>query len=109
MKYHNKVIFKVNHEEKGLYTVGLCEFTIDNFSITDGQDPEKRIQVEQRRAWSGPDEGSFNFEVGRKNKDKAANFWKENFTEKQSTFDHYPDKLNFAFYGPLEIQVRRSK
>jgi hypothetical protein len=105
MTYHNnKITFKVKHPEDK-YTVGACYFKIDALSVTDGQDPKRKVQVGQSRAWSGPKEGSFSFELGRKNNEEPAKFWKGNFTEDQSTFDHYPDELNFAFYGPLEIEV----
>lgn len=106
MKYHdNKITFKI--DAMNVFTVGLCEFTIAGLCITNGQDPDRKNSVGDSQVWSGPKEGSFNFEVGRSNNSEPANFWKKNFSVNQSTFEHYPDKLNFAFYGPLDIQVTK--
>ena len=106
MSYHNnKITYKVKDADQHPYTVKWCRFTIDNYSITSGQDPKGKIARGQERTWYNH-EGSFNFEVGRKGNSSVASFWRNNFGQYESTFDHYPGKLNFAFYGPLDIQVQ---
>ena len=100
---NNKINFKVNHPETP-WRVDRCRFTLEDLSITDGQDPEGRIERGQERTWFGHS-GHFNFDVGRKGSSTVANWWKANFKPDESTVDRYPEKLNFAFRGPLEIEV----
>ena len=106
MVYHdNRINFKVNHAETDRFSLSSCEFTIDSFSISDEQDPEGRIEKDQKRIWFGNSQGYFSFSVGRHGTFKPATFWFQRFKKSETSSNDYPDDLNFAFVGPLEIVV----
>jgi hypothetical protein len=101
MKYHDNTLKVTTQPSAG---VASCRFIVDDFSITGGQDPDGSIQRGQEHLFYGPS-GSFTFRVGRKGDSSVAKFWKSHFAASESTFNHNPDELNFAFYGPLDIQM----
>jgi phosphatidylserine/phosphatidylglycerophosphate/cardiolipin synthase-like enzyme len=100
MKYHdNKVIISVN----GPTRVVRGTYTVESFSVTDGQDPEHKIH-DGLVASFGKD-GEMCFQVGRKGSDKVADWFNQRVPASKTTFNHSAGKLNFAFIGTLEITV----
>lgn len=79
-------------------------FTVKQLSITNGQDPEERNKVgDQKNITSN---GTFNFSVGRKGSTQVALWWKDAIEPGKCTFNKYPDDLNFAFAGELELTFK---
>lgn len=78
-------------------------FTINEFSITEGQDPDHNI-FQGLTANFGSD-GSMFFRIGRKGSSDNAKWFKERIMPSQTTFDSAPDKLNFAFLGTLQLVI----
>ncbi|KAJ7904813.1 hypothetical protein B0H13DRAFT_2334585 [Mycena leptocephala] len=74
--YHDNVV-KMPFSASGGYQLVDATYTIDDFSITNGQDPDHKIQKGQQR----PDPPN------------------------RSTFNHDPDALNFAFIGTLKLTL----
>ena len=95
-------------QQSGAHIISL-RFTIMDYAITNRQDPDGKIQKGQVCSWFNEEgKGNFTFQVDRKKSLSIANFWKNNFAASKSTFGHHPDKLNFAFYGTLDINMNGS-
>ncbi|EJD45956.1 hypothetical protein AURDEDRAFT_124391 [Auricularia subglabra TFB-10046 SS5] len=78
-------------------------YTLTDFDITGGQDPEHHIATGQVRSFSGG--GSMIFRVGRHGSGDVAHWWSERIAPGQNTFGHNPDDLNFAFLGTLALTL----
>src|SRR6185369_4098972 len=100
MSYHDN---EVEFTGPGAAVAGF-RFTVNDLSITPGQDPDGKNKVGDVKAFAGND-GKFNFVVGRKKDNSVALWWSKMFKPYESTFNHNPDELNFAFRGKLEIDV----
>jgi hypothetical protein len=103
MKYHdNEVTFSPYGSDVTL--IG-GSFKIEEFAITPGQDPKGKIQAQQIH-YMGPD-GNLHFEVGRSTDDPhtVANWWNARIRPEQTTSNHPPGDLNFAFIGTLTLTV----
>ena len=85
-------------------------FTVNDFSITSGQDPEGRNYVGQVHDLEN---GEFVFEVGRSGSASVADWFNTRFSGynnpsvngDRTTFDHTAGSLNFAFEGDLKLRV----
>lgn len=89
-------------------------YTIDDLSITDGQDPQNRNYAGKTFSLS---DGKFTFDVGRSGSAKVANWFNDQMSGYNSdsvngdrtTFDHTADKLNFAFVGQLDLTIQNAQ
>lgn len=98
---------------KGL-SITSGSFTVKEFSITDGQDPDGRNQVGQVHVLR---DGTFTFEAGRSGSTAVADWFNGKFSGyndpsidgDRTTFDHTAEKLNFAFVGDLSLVVASNK
>ncbi|KAJ8075845.1 hypothetical protein PM082_021477 [Marasmius tenuissimus] len=85
---------------------GGSSYTINEYSITSNQDPNGKIRAGNRVPFTTQDQmGQLRFTVGRKGSRDVANWWKGRVSASQTTFNHDPDSLNFAFLGSLELKV----
>jgi len=99
MEYRdNEVFFAVtsNNLSKG-------SFTVNEFSITDGQDPNGHI-YKGFTASCGSD-GKFIFSIGRKGSKSVAEWFSARVPANRTTFDHDPGELNFAMIGTLVLEI----
>ncbi|KAK1235288.1 hypothetical protein PQX77_001492 [Marasmius sp. AFHP31] len=81
-------------------------YTISDYSITNGQDPKGNIRIGNRVPFTIQGQvGQLRFTVGRKGSGDVANWWKSRVSASQTTFNHDPDNLNFAFLGSLVLKV----
>jgi len=101
MKYHdNKALFSSNN----CCSVVGGQYTIDEFCISDKQDPngniKKGLKVEIKS------NGNMTFKVGR-HKTKQVADWFNTISRdgKDTTFQHDAGGLNFAFKGTLNLKV----
>ena len=81
------------------YKLLEATYTISDFSITNGQDPDHVNKVGQVRNFVG----DVTFRVGRKGSSQVATWWRNHIASYQNTFNKGPDDLNFAFIGKLSI------
>ncbi|KAL2649311.1 hypothetical protein R1flu_017439 [Riccia fluitans] len=89
----------------GGYSLVGASYTITDLSITNGQDPDHKNTVGQTKSWAGSN-GSISFQVGRKGSSAVADWWKSKIPGSQTTFDHDPGVLNFAFIGTMTLRLR---
>ena len=108
MEYHDNVV-KLELKKGKLYddiNESFGYFEVKDFCITEGQDPDGKIKVGNK--YSINNEGEIVFSVGRKGSEKVAKWWKENIYANQTTFNHDPEDLNFAFIGDLVLNASTS-
>ncbi|BCH55317.1 hypothetical protein ACQZ61_06220 [Agrobacterium vitis] len=100
MQYHdNDVFFSL----AGGYRLISGSYLINEFSITDGQDPDKHIH-NGLLVTCGAD-GKFTFNVGRKGSETVAKWFNSRIPANSTTFGHAADDLNFAFLGQLILTL----
>jgi len=100
MNYHdNEVTLAVR---SGYSLIG-GSYTVEDFSVTDGQDPKGRIHIGLTVSFSS--DGRMSFSVGRSGSDQVAKWFNDRIPEPQNTFDHDAGALNFAFLGTLEMTI----
>ena len=96
MKYHqNDVHFK----DSNGYLVG-GSYTIEDYYVTSGQDPDGKISKGKVFNMSG---GTLSFEVGRSASSQTAKWFNDQIPASCNTFGHTADELNFAFIGTLKL------
>lgn len=78
-------------------------YTIDNFSITSGQDPKEFIK--KGMTFSCDKNGKMTFKVGRKGSESVAKWFNSNVHCSRTTFNHPAVELNFAFLGTLKLTI----
>lgn len=91
-------------------TITSGTFTVDDLSITQGQDPNQYNYVGQVHTLQ---DGEFTFQVGRSGSESVANWFNSKFSGyndpsvngDRTTFDHTAEELNFAFVGDLSLNV----
>ncbi|KAH6912965.1 hypothetical protein BKA70DRAFT_1265639 [Coprinopsis sp. MPI-PUGE-AT-0042] len=81
-------------------TADAAGFTVEEFSITDGQDPDGRNRAGDTRFIS-PDGFGIYFHSGRKGSTQVRDWFVSRVSSGQTTFNHDPDLLNFAFLGKM--------
>ncbi|MDJ0904276.1 MAG: hypothetical protein QNJ55_36395 [Xenococcus sp. MO_188.B8] len=77
-------------------------FTIEEYSVTEGQDPDGHIKAEEKIF---NDKGSMTFSVGRQGSSDVAEWFHTEIHAWKTTFNHEADDLNFAFRGTLKLKV----
>ncbi len=100
MTYHDSDIYFSITES---YALINAVYTVDSFSIAKGQDPDHEIHT-GFVAYSNSS-GMLTFRVGRSLSKTVAEWFKEQVTPSQTTFDQSPDELHFAFMGTLRLSV----
>ncbi|GAA4439870.1 hypothetical protein GCM10023091_22740 [Ravibacter arvi] len=100
MKYwDNTVCLSV---EGGL-TLVRGSYTVEDFSITGGEDPDHHIRSGMTVNFGS--DGEMSFEIGRKGSSDNAKWFSNRIMPSQNTFNDAPGKLNFAFIGTLRLVV----
>lgn len=103
MEYrNNEVVFA-----SGTGSLVKGSFTVKDFSVTDGQDPDHHIR-QGFSSYCGSD-GKFNFSIGRKGSKKVAEWFSRQVNKNNTTFNHNPDDLNFAMLGTLVLEFQNNK
>ncbi|MGE4799763.1 hypothetical protein AB8989_05130 [Yersinia hibernica] len=80
------------------------KYVINSFNITSGQDPKGNINNGTTRTWSG-NSASINYQIGRSGSKGVANWFSSNIKANQTTFNHDPGDLNFAFLGTMTLTL----
>ena len=100
MEYHdNEVHFSLD----GDYSLINGSYTVDEFSVTPGQDPKGHIKSGMKLSFGS--DGSIVFNVGRQGSESVAAWFKSCVSASQTTFNHTPKELNFAFIGTLVLNL----
>ncbi len=100
MTYYNNEVHLQVASGSG-YVLKGGSFTLENYSVSDREDPLGNISIGLARPF-GID-GKMTFRVGRKATKEVANWFRERVPASNTTFNDNPDKLNFAFLGTLKI------
>ncbi|MEJ1161289.1 hypothetical protein [Prosthecomicrobium sp. N25] len=79
-------------------------YTVEDFKITSGQDPQQKIKVGLQRTYSSSDD-KMTYSIGRHGSSEVADWFKTRVPASRTTFGHDPGHLNFAFLGKLEITL----
>ncbi|MCL2164559.1 MAG: phosphatidylinositol-specific phospholipase C [Oscillospiraceae bacterium] len=95
----NEVLFTC--KAKGM-TLNGGSYTIDSFSVTSGEDPDKKIAA--GKTFTMRSNGALNFSVGRKKSSTVAQWFNARVPANKTTFGHTAGELNFAFIGRLELR-----
>jgi hypothetical protein len=88
----------------GGYSLISGTYTLNSFSITNGQDPDGHIYVGLKAAIDS--NGKMSFSIGRKGSESVANWFNDRISASQNTFNHTAGELNFAFIGTLELTIK---
>ncbi|KAF9256627.1 hypothetical protein L218DRAFT_881299 [Marasmius fiardii PR-910] len=109
-EYHdNEVYFEVGFGGPGSNTPNITvgEFTVTDFKISSGQDPDNKNKVGDIHTFVGVTEYTqkFVFACGRHGTGDVASFWNTNIPANNNTFGHTAGDLNFAFLGMLSLTV----
>ncbi len=99
MTYHNNQVF-VRSDYSTPIQSGT--FTITDFRITDGQDPDGHISKGMVHKW----DGSFAFVIGRKGSSDVASWFSAKIKASETNFGYEPKGLNFALMGNLQLTVK---
>jgi hypothetical protein len=102
---------RVNLKTVGMYMLSSATFTVNQFSITAGQDPQSQNKVGDQHTFlldNSNNPGSFDFSVGRQSSGQVADFFNSIIASTENTFGHDAGELNFAFCGPLALTVADS-
>lgn len=100
MKYHDNEVVIDLYNFYDLTLVG-GSYTVNEFSVTSGQDPDGNIHTGLVKNFGG--DGKMSFRVGRKGSETTANWFNNRIQSSQTTFNHTAGKLNFAFIGTLVL------
>lgn len=107
MSYHNN---EVTVTGSGGIQITSGTFTVKEFNITSGQDPNGKNYVGKVHNLSN---GKFSFEVGRSGSGAVASWFNARLSGyndnsvngDRTTFDHTAGDLNFAFIGDLQLAL----
>lgn len=100
MTYHdNEVSFSLSSG----YSIIDGSYTIDSFSVTQGQDPDGYIHAGLTKSFGS--NGQMSFHVGRQGSSATANWFNTMVPGSQTTFNHSAGELNFAFLGTLKMTI----
>jgi hypothetical protein len=94
---------EVTFAPTGGYQIIKGVFTVDDASVTSGQDPDGHIH-KGLVATCGSN-GVFSFSIGRKGSSGVANWFNSRIPASRNTFNHTAGELNFAMIGKLELVV----
>jgi hypothetical protein len=101
MTYHDNDV--VLSGKNGVTIKSGGEFTVSDFSITNGQDPNGKNKKGDIHKLSNS--SKFTFTVGRKASSGVANWFNSQIPGERTTFNHTAGELNFAFVGNLKLTV----
>ncbi len=102
MSYHDNVV-KMPLSAKGYKNIS-ASYTITEFSVSKDQDPDGKIYDGLKKTYTGND-GSMTFKVGRHGTSAVAKWFTARVSANETTFNHDPGKLNFAFLGTLKLTL----
>jgi hypothetical protein len=100
----NDVNFYLDGQSQKEYTLVSGKFTVTDFAVTEGQDPERKIFVGLTVDFDK--NGVITFRVGRKGSSDTANWFNNKVPAFQTTFNHSAETLNFAFLGTLVMKIQ---
>jgi 1-phosphatidylinositol phosphodiesterase len=100
MQYHDNVVYFDNLTG---YSLVVVKYTVNDFSVTPGQDPDGHIY--DGLTVSGGSDGKLTFSVGREGSTQVADWFNDRIPPGQTTFNHTAGELNFAFLGTLELTI----
>jgi len=86
------------------YTLLSASYTINDFSITAGQDPSGHISKGMTATYAG-NNGSMLFVIGRQGSSSVASWFTSYITPAMDTFNSTPNDLNFGFMGTLTLKL----
>lgn len=96
----NDVYFSLS----GGYSLVNGTYTVNSFSITSGQDPNRHIFA--GLTVSCGSNGKMTFSIGRSGSSGVARWFNDRVPASQNTFNHGADDLNFAFLGTLRLTIK---
>jgi hypothetical protein len=102
MTYHDNEV-DMPLDVKG-YTVVTATYTISDFRISDGQDPDGNIYIGYSQTYAG-NKGKMSFKIGRHKTKPVATWFTSQAPAANNTFKDNPNELNFAFVGTLKITL----
>lgn len=103
MKYHdNSVVICLSSGRD--YSLIEGSYRVNDFYITSGQDPKGKVYKGLTNTFGS--DGKMSFQVGRKGNSSPASWFKGQVKASQTTFNHNPRDLNFAFLGKLELTIK---
>lgn len=100
MTYKNN---EINFSLTSPYTLICGKFTVKEFSVSSGEDPDKKIY--QGATFDCSSTGTFTFSVGNDLTTDVADWFNERVSPEQTTFNHSAGKLYFALLGTLELTL----
>jgi hypothetical protein len=101
MTYHDNDVFLSMNEG---YTLINGSYTVNSFSVTSGQDPDRKVYAGLVVSFGS--NGKLTFRLGRKGSSDTARWFNERISTGQNTFGHTAGELNFAFLGTLKMTVK---
>jgi hypothetical protein len=104
MSYHDNWV-QMPFSVPGGYNLVTAIFTVTDFSITSGQDPDGKNHIGDTKQYGGSN-GSMDFVVGRSGSTDVATWWNNSFGGNRNTFNHNAGALNFAFKGNLHMELQ---
>ncbi|EAY28299.1 hypothetical protein [Microscilla marina] len=102
MKYHAND-FYIRVAPNSGYTLKSGSYTIHSFSVSYGQDPHGENHAGLTKSFGS--DGKLSFRVGRHGSSEVAHWFASKVTASNTTFNHTPGKLNFAFVGALTLTL----
>lgn len=102
----NEVRFCPNTDVETDNTITNGCFTVTEHCVTEGEDHNISDGAQY---WLGADDtDTFNFKADRSGSEEVADWWKQRIRASETTFNHEPDKLNFAVKGTLKLWAKGS-
>jgi hypothetical protein len=100
MTYHDNEVSLLLSEG---YSMINGSYTINSFSVTQGQDPDGYIHAGLTASFGS--NGQMSFHAGRQGSAATANWFNTAVAASQTTFNHTAGELNFAFSGTLKMTI----
>jgi len=101
----NTVVFSVHGEHNTYiqsdYKVGDGSFTVKEFCVSSGQDPDGHLSAKTYSINSG----KLTFSLGRHGTEETADWFNSRVDADHNTFGHTAGKLNFAMIGTLDLTI----
>ncbi|KAF9257551.1 hypothetical protein L218DRAFT_1016341 [Marasmius fiardii PR-910] len=103
----NEVDLLVNLASGPSPIISSGSFTVTDFKISSGQDPDNSNRIGDVHAFTANavQDQKFVFRCGRHGTSDVASFWNTNIPADNNTFGHTAGDLNFAFLGTLVLTV----
>lgn len=104
MKYRDNDVY-IKATMPGADQVINGHYLVQGHSVAGGQDPDNKIHSGLIASFGR--DGRMRFIVGRKGSKGVASWFSGQISAAETTFNHKPDKLNFAFMGQLTLNIER--